>query len=97
MVSFVHLLGSVQSYFTSSETIRTIRDGEPRTATSTFTQLSSHRNVCVCHVYVGLRAQGYLKLGALKQFINIAKSVCKQIQNELNGAFPNCHPYFVDF
>ena len=77
MVSFVHLLGSVQSYFTSSETIRTIRDGEPRTATSTFAQLSFYRNVCVCHVYVGLRAQGYLKLGALKQFINVAKSVCK--------------------
>ena len=28
-----------QSWFTSTETIRTIRDGEPRTATSTFTQL----------------------------------------------------------
>ena len=27
--------------FTSTETIRTIRDGEPRTAASTFTQLSS--------------------------------------------------------
>ena len=29
----------VQRYFTSTETIRTIRDGEPRTSTSTFTQL----------------------------------------------------------
>ena len=29
----------VQCCFTSTETIRTIRDGEPRTATSTFTQL----------------------------------------------------------
>ena len=32
---------SVQCRFTSTETIRTIRDGEPRTATSTFTQLLS--------------------------------------------------------
>ena len=31
----------VQFYFTSTETVRTIRDGEPRTATSTFTQLLS--------------------------------------------------------
>ena len=31
----------VQCCFTSTETIRTIRDGEPRTATSTFTQLLS--------------------------------------------------------
>ena len=28
-------------YFTSTETIRVIRDGEPRTATSTFTQVLS--------------------------------------------------------
>ena len=35
MLQAVH----VQCYFTSTETIRTIRDGEPRTATSTFTQL----------------------------------------------------------
>ena len=27
--------------FTSTETIRTVRDGEPKTATSTFTQLLS--------------------------------------------------------
>ena len=32
---------SVHCCFTSTETIRTIRDGEPRTATSTFTQLLS--------------------------------------------------------
>ena len=31
----------VQCRFTSTETIRTVRDGEPRTATSTFTQLLS--------------------------------------------------------
>ena len=29
------------AFFTSTETIRTSRDGEPRTATSTFTQLLS--------------------------------------------------------
>ena len=29
----------VQCCFTSTETVRTVRDGEPRTATSTFTQL----------------------------------------------------------
>ena len=34
---------SVQCCFPSTETIRTIRDGEPRTATSTFTQLLSSR------------------------------------------------------
>ena len=32
---------SVQCCFTSTETIRSIRDGEPRTATSTFTQFLS--------------------------------------------------------
>ena len=32
---------SVQCCFTSTETVRTIRDGEPRTATSTSTQLLS--------------------------------------------------------
>ena len=32
---------SVQCCFTSTETTRLIRDGEPRTSTSTFTQLSS--------------------------------------------------------
>ena len=31
----------VQCCFTSTETMRLIRDGEPRTATSTFTQLLS--------------------------------------------------------
>ena len=31
----------VQRCFTATETIRTVRDGEPRTATSTFTQLLS--------------------------------------------------------
>ena len=31
----------VQRCFTSTETVRTVRDGEPRTATSTFTQLLS--------------------------------------------------------
>ena len=33
------ILVEVQFCFTSTETVRTIRDGEPRTATSTFTQL----------------------------------------------------------
>ena len=32
-------LSMVQCCFTSTETARLIRDGEPRTATSTFTQL----------------------------------------------------------
>ena len=31
----------VQCCFTSTETVRTVRDGEPRTSTSTFTQLLS--------------------------------------------------------
>ena len=34
-------LVQVQCFFTSTETTRTISDGEPRTATSTFTQLLS--------------------------------------------------------
>ena len=33
----------VQCCFTSTETIRLIRDGDPRTATSTFTQLLSSK------------------------------------------------------
>ena len=36
---FTQFWGSVQCRFTSTETIRTVRDGEPRTATSIFTQL----------------------------------------------------------
>ena len=35
------LLGQFQYCFTSTETVRTIWDGEPRTATSTFTRLLS--------------------------------------------------------
>ena len=43
MVTIHHPAGSMPSlmWFTSTETIKTIRDGEPRTATSTFTQLLS--------------------------------------------------------
>ena len=33
--------GRLQCCFTSTETIRTVRDGEPRTSTSSFTQLLS--------------------------------------------------------
>ena len=35
----------VQCCFTSTETIRTIREGEPRTATSTFTQFMSSSDI----------------------------------------------------
>ena len=41
LLSSEHSASSVQCCFTSTETTRTIRDGEPRTATSTFTQLLS--------------------------------------------------------
>ena len=37
----LHLTAVVQCCFTSTETARTVRDGEPRTATSTFIQLNS--------------------------------------------------------
>ena len=43
----------VQCYFTSTETMGTIRDVEPRTATSTFTQLS----LCESVFSVPLRPQ----------------------------------------
>ena len=42
---------SVQCWFTSTETIGTIRDGKPRTSTSTFTQLLSSDTMslqCCC-------------------------------------------------
>ena len=39
---FLQDLCSVQCSFTSAETIRTIRDGEPRMATSTFSQKHTH-------------------------------------------------------
>ena len=39
VLSDVHVQVQVQCCFTSTETVRTIKDGEPRTATSTFTQL----------------------------------------------------------
>ena len=38
--------------FTSTETIRTVRDGEPRTATSTFTLLLSSVNISSMLLYV---------------------------------------------
>ena len=41
----------VQCCFTSTETLRTIRDGEPRMATSTFTQLLSSDNKIFSHPY----------------------------------------------
>ena len=34
-----HSSGQVQCFFTSTETVRTMMNGEPRTSTSTFTQL----------------------------------------------------------
>ena len=37
------LLPNIQCCFTSTETVRTIRDGEPRTATSTLTQLLNYK------------------------------------------------------
>ena len=40
---------SVQCCFTSTEIVMTVRDGEPRTATSTFTQLLSSEVVCIVH------------------------------------------------
>ena len=46
-LTFPQLLSSdsskVQCCFMSTETIRSLKDGEPRTATSTFTQLQSFR------------------------------------------------------
>ena len=39
LLSIDRLVVRVQCCFTSTETIRTIRVGEPRTATSSFTQL----------------------------------------------------------
>ena len=42
----------VQCCFASTETIRTIREGEPRTATSTFTQLLSSDGSCSMLLYV---------------------------------------------
>ena len=37
LLLFLKVSWSVQHCFTSTETIRTVRDGEPRTVTSTFT------------------------------------------------------------
>ena len=53
--------------FTSKETVRTVRDGEPRTATSTFTQLLS--SAAPSQFNVTLRPQrpyGLLGTGALE-------------------------------
>ena len=43
---------TVQCCFTSTEIIRTVRDGEPRTATSTVTQLLSSDTSCSVLLYV---------------------------------------------
>ena len=42
---------SVQCCFTSTETVRTIRDGEPRTSTSTFTQFLSSEKTARATVF----------------------------------------------
>ena len=41
----------VQCCFASSGTGRTVRDGEPRTSTSTFTQLLSSEQLCSMLLY----------------------------------------------
>ena len=46
------LTGLVQFYSTSTETARTISDGKPRTATSTFTQLLTSDRPCSMLLYV---------------------------------------------
>ena len=47
------IIVQVQCCFTSTETVPTIRDGEPRTATSTFTQLlnSDYHHNCIYLIY----------------------------------------------
>ena len=51
-VVFYEVWGSVQCCFTFTETVRTIRDAEPWTAASTFTQLLSSglRRINVCYL-----------------------------------------------
>ena len=41
----------IQCCFTSTETIRSNRDGEPRTATSSFTQVLSSESYCAIYLY----------------------------------------------
>ena len=71
--------GQVQCCFTSAETSRTIKDGEPRTATSTFTQLlSSNSMLLYVHrnhkAYQGRVAQdGHLDFHTAPEFdFNVA-------------------------
>ena len=53
------LLPNIQCCFTSTETVRTIRDGEPRTSASTFTQLLSFGLLCASVlIYVCQRTSG---------------------------------------
>ena len=55
----VQFLSKFSVCFTSTETIRTIRDGEPRTSTSTFTQfLSSVTETALCRALVTETAIG---------------------------------------
>ena len=54
----------VHCRFTSTETILTVRDGEPRTATSTFTQLLSSTRVYDQHFSLKGNRKGGIVWGA---------------------------------
>ena len=60
-------LVQVQCCFASTETIRTIKDGEPRTATSTFTR-SRALMLSVTSVLIIMQNRGYPGYPNLSQF-----------------------------
>ena len=66
----------VQCCFTSTETIRLIRDGEPRTATSTFTQLLSSKYVHRNLIRFMRDGRGRGELGAEELCVCVCVCVC---------------------
>ena len=66
---------SVQRCFTSTETVRTIRDGEPRMATSTFTQLLSSDSTGECQARKPLNTLPTVERVEKEQKRKITKSI----------------------
>ena len=84
----------LQCCFTSTETVRTIMDGESRTATWTFTQLLSFEAVQCC--FLSTEAVGTIRDGEPKtatstftQLLNSAFGVTyRHVQSYTDGCIP---------
>ena len=79
--------------FTSAETIRLIKDGEPRTATSTFTQFLSSSSVLLYTQGQLLSSKDHIMDGEPRTFtrtFTVRDSGCKATLNCVNADQHDC-------